>query len=461
MLDRLFNPTSIAIIGASANPAKSGSRFLKSLIDAKYTGRLYPINPTAGTIMGLESFKNIQDVPGEIDLAILAIPNSASLPAIADCAQKKVKFVIVHTAGFGETGAEGVEVQAEMVKLARESKMRLVGPNCMGIYSPEARIDTITSYLEDPRKKEPGSVAFVGQSGWGTETVIQEGLSRGLNYSKVISMGNQSDLTMAEYFAYLAHDPKTRVISAYMEGLKNGRDLIRVGRENASKKPIIIWKSGRTQAGAKAAASHTGSMASSNPILQAAFRQAGIISAESVSELLDYLVAFNSPYLPQGRRVGILVEAGGGAVAAADTCEREGLTVPPFSDTFRREITDYLLSLGAPKPATANPVDLVWPPYDETQKLIEKCLVMMFSEIDTLLWMTYFPLEDKKFAATVANIRDKVQKPLFVVPANQLTQLNALDIYARMGMPTFTRPEHAVKAISMLVKFVEENPQKV
>lgn len=460
MLERLFNPATVAIIGASTNPLKSGNRFLKGLIDAKYEGRLYPVNPKTEKIMNLESYKSIQDVPGEIDLAILAIPNSAALAAITECAKKKVKFVIVHTAGFGETGPEGREIQARMVEVARSNGMRIVGPNCMGIYSPEARFDTIMPHLDDPAKKESGRVAFVGQSGWGTETVIQEGLNRGLNFSKVISMGNQCDLTIAEYFEYLGADPKTEVIASYMEGLVDGRRLIQVAKEISSKKPIIVWKSGQTPAGAKAAASHTGSLASSDPILKAAFKQAGILSADSIFELLDYLVAFNSPYLPRGRRVGILVEAGGGAVAAADACEREGLILPRFSDGIRAEITGYLLKVGAPKPAAGNPVDLVWPPHGETPKIIQKCLEIMFSEIDTLLWMTYFPLADEKFAASVAEIRDKVKKPLFVVPANPLSQTQALRVYTRRGMPAFTRPEHAVKAISALVRFTEMSGRK-
>jgi len=240
-----------------------------------------------------------------------------------------------------------------------------------------------------------------------------------------------------------------------MEGLVDGRRLIQVAKEISSKKPIIVWKAGQTQSGAKAAASHTGSLASSDPILKAAFKQAGILSAASIFELLDFLVAFNSPYLPQGRRVGILVEAGGGAVAAADACEKEGLILPRFSDGIRTEITGYLLKVGAPKPAAGNPVDLVWPPYGETPEIIQKCLEIMFSEIDILLWMTYFPLADEKFAASVAEIRDKVKKPLFVVPANPMSQTQALRAYARRGMPTFTRPEHAVKAISALVRFAE------
>ncbi|MBW2093022.1 MAG: CoA-binding protein, partial [Deltaproteobacteria bacterium] len=289
MLDPLFNPSSVAIIGASNDSHKSGGMFLKSLLDHRFAGQLYPVNPRSPEVMGLKSYSNVNDIPGEVDLAIITIPAQAALGAIADCAGKGVKFVIIHSAGFGELGPEGKELEGKIVETAGAGGVRVVGPNCMGIYSPGAKINMVLPHLtavENP--PESGSVSFIGQSGWSTESMMIEGLQRGLRFSKVASIGNQIDLTASDYFEYFAADPKTKVIAAYLEGIKDGRRFLSLARRIAKKKPVIIWKSGRTEVGARAAQSHTGSLAVSDEVLHSAFKQSGIIRADTMYEVIDF-----------------------------------------------------------------------------------------------------------------------------------------------------------------------------
>ncbi|MBW2062564.1 MAG: CoA-binding protein [Deltaproteobacteria bacterium] len=454
MLDFLFNPLSVAVIGASNDAQKSGGRFLKSLIDHRFSGRIYPVNPKSSEVMGLKSYQSVQDIPGEVDLAISTIPAQITLEAVSDCAEKRVKFVIIHSAGFGELDAEGKALEARMVETARQGGTKIVGPNCMGLYSPDAKINMILPHLtavDSP--PENGAVAFIGQSGWSAESMIIEGLQRGLRFSKVASIGNQIDLTAADYLEYFAEDPQTKVITAYLEGIKEGRRLLSLARQVSKKKPIIIWKSGKTAAGARAAASHTGSLAVPDSILQAAFRQTGIIRADSIYEMIDFAVAFNATHLPPGRRVGILVEAGGGAVTAADACEDLDLEVPSFSGQAQEEIRQFMRQVKAPIPSTRNPVDLVWPPYGEFAQIIKRCIDIMSRECDVILWITYYPLDDENIASALAQIVAEAKIPLLAVPAYAVGQDNTLSIYTRKGMPAFSRPERAVKAIAALERF--------
>ena len=454
MLDRLFTPSSLAIIGASNNSQKSGGSFLKSLIDFHYAGRLYPVNPGASEVMGLKSYPSIGEIPEAVDLVIITIPSRAVPQTLRACVEKKVKFVIVHTAGFSEIGVEGKVLEAKLSEAIRGSETRVVGPNCLGLYCPQSRISTIMpSFTSSLGSKATGSVSFIAQSGWATESVIVEGYERGLRYNKILSIGNQCDLTTADYLEYLGSDPQTKVIMAYLEEIKDARRFLSIAKQVAAEKPVIIWKSGKTDAGARAAASHTGSLAGSYPILLNAFKQAGIISVDTICELIDMAVAFSSTYLPTGNRMGVLVEAGGGAVAAADACEKFGLTVPLFSSETQSAITTFLTDLGSPTPSPKNPVDLVWPPADKMDQIITTCIELMTGECDGILWITYHSLKDEAFADNILKLQDKLKKPIIPIPALPTTQTNGFAVYTRQGIPVFTRIERAAKAVSAMARF--------
>jgi len=238
-LKKLFQPESIAIIGASQDELKSGGMFVSGLLKDGYQGTVYPINRKETQIMSLKSYPNVLDVPGEIDLAVIAIPAPGVPQVISECAQKGVKFAVVHSVGFSELGAEGRELENRMVEAARRGGVRIVGPNCMGIFSAKGHINTIVPHARVTM--EPGNVAFVGQSGWVSENMTRVGSERGLRYSGIVSIGNQSDLTVEDFLEYFGNDPETKVFAAYIEGIKQPRRFLKLVEEISPRKPIIVW----------------------------------------------------------------------------------------------------------------------------------------------------------------------------------------------------------------------------
>ena len=457
-LELLFNPSSVALIGASKDMWKSGGFFLRSLVNHGFRGQVYPVNPRESEILGLRTYPSVLDIPGEIDLAIMTIPAQATEQAMLECAQKGVKFVVLHTAGDSETGDEGSELEDRVIQIARQGGVRVIGPNCMGIYSPQAKLNTIMPFIDLPEMgidlpMEMGNVAFVGQSGWASETFIISGYDRGRRLSRGISSGKQRDLDTVDYLEYFGADPNTRVIAAYVEGIKRGRELLRVAGEVSKRKPIIIWKAGRTAAGARAVASHTGSLAGSDLVYSSAFKQAGIIRAQNMEELIDFAVAFSCPYPPAGNHVGIIVEAGGGAVAAADACESLGLQISPFSKEVQDELGDYLREIKSPSYAVKNPVDLVWPPFSEYSRIVPRCLEIMAKAVDALLVVTYYPLTDERYAQGMKELEERVKKPLFIVPPYPTRQSEGLSNYTQKGIPAFPTPERAAKALAAFFEY--------
>ena len=448
-LDRLFNPSSLAVIGASKDEEKSGGRFLKGLIDSGFKGKLYPVNPNESEIMGLSSYSSVRDIPGEIDLALLSLPARIVPQVIADCSQKGVKFAIVHSAGFGELGIEGKGLEEKMLEFARQGGTRIIGPNCMGIYSPEANINTIL--FETAADDKVGPVAFVGQSGWVTENVIQLGYERGLRFSKAVSIGNQSDLSAEDLLEYFASDSNTSIISFYIEGFKRPREFLQLAKQVSKKKPVVVWKAGRTEVGARVVASHTGSLAGNNLILEAALAQGGAAMAQNLDELIDLIVGFTCPVLPRGRKVGILVEAGGGAAAGADAALTFGLEVPILSAENQRELEDRLKDSKLPISNLKNPVDIVWDFHDDGQVLMQ-CSRVILREVDALVVVTYENF-NSRFVEAVTAVRDETAKPIFVAPGHYADRRDGMSLLIQNGVPSFNIPERAIKAISTTLRY--------
>lgn len=454
--DRLFHPSSLAIVGASNNLHKSGGLFLKGLIDSGFRGKLHAVNPNEPDILGLKSYHSILDIPGEIDLAILAVPARIVPRIMAECSQKRVRFAIVHSAGFSELGAEGKELEKELLEKARQGGTRIIGPNCMGIYSPKARINTITYQVTS--EDEAGQVAFVGQSGWVTENVIHRGLESGLRFSKVVSIGNQSDLTIEDLLAYFAGDTETSVIAFYIEGIKRGRELLDLARQISSTKPVIIWKVGRSEVGVSAAASHTGSLAGNSVVTEAALTQSGVITAQNLEELIDLIIGFTCPVLPAGNRVGLLVEAGGGAVAGADAAQAHGLEVPALSPQTQQELVDRLKGIVPPFSRPRNPVDIVWAPADNPAKVYVDCSRIMLKEVNTIVMVSYAAFDDY-FTREVKGLRDETGKPILVIPGHPSMRRPGMSLLTQNGIPTFTIPERAIKTLAAMVRYANYRQQ--
>ena len=452
-LDALFNPTAVAIVGASRDERKAGGSFIKSLMSNGFEGSFYAVNPKETEIMGLKAYSSVSDIPGELDLVVITTPARAIPKVMVECAGKRVKAVIIFSAGFREAGAEGRALEKQVLDAAREGGTRIIGPNCMGVFNPEKGLNTIVAHTETSR--EGGHNSFIGQSGWASENFIVAGSDRGLRFSKVVSCGNQADLTVTDYLHYLGEDPQTRFIGAYMEGLAKGREFFRVAEDVSKRKPIAIWKAGKSNAGARAVASHTASLAGADGVWDAAFNQAGIIRAAQFYELVDFAAAFDSPHLPKGNRVGLIGEAGGGGSAGSDACEGAGLRVHEFSEALQRQLKDCLKGSAAPFSSVRNPVDLVSASHDGYSEFISQCVELMAPAVDALIFFTYQPLADNAFLDVLEKLRAKIKKPIVVVPGYATRQAPGMVQYIRRGLPALPTPERAARAIAALWQYAE------
>jgi len=333
-LEEILHPKSIAIVGASTHYRSQGHRFIRSLLEYRYQGEIYLVNPNYSEILGIKVYPTLIDIPGSIDYVISAVPASEVLNTLEDCSQKGVKCVHLYTARFSETGRpEAAELEQKILKRAKEKGIRLIGPNCMGLYDPRQGISWCEG-LPD----EGGAVGLAFQSSSAAEQLVKSASPRGIRFSKVIGYGNALDFNESDFLEYLSQDLETKLILMYVEGVKDGKRFFNTLQQAASTKPVIIIKAGRGKAGTRAVRSHTAALAGSMKIWEALIDQAGAISARDVSELIDLAVTFNSLPPIRGQGVGIAGGSGGATVLAADQCEEAGLDVVPLPMEIREEL---------------------------------------------------------------------------------------------------------------------------
>ena len=379
LLDRLFRPQAVAVVGASRAPGKIGHAVLVNLLASGFQGKIYPINPREDAIEGLKCYPRVGETPGPVDVAVVCVPAPAVAAVAEDCGRAGVGYLVVITAGFKELGEEGARVEAEMVARARASGMVLVGPNCQGVCCPKNRLYPWMPILFHP---SPGKVGYVSQSGNILNMLIGHAVNAGLGVSKAVSSGNEADVTTGEYYAYLAEDPDTEVIVSYVEGISDGRRFLEHARSVTARKPIVVLKGGRTQSGVSAARSHTGAMAVSERLFEAACRQAGIILTHSIEEAGVTAAAFVNRPLPRGKRVGIITGGGGLGVIAADFCTEIGLEVATLSGDTLGRLEELLPDWWVP----GNPVDLVAGlDFTVLKPVIE--ILMKSGEVDAVMFL--------------------------------------------------------------------------
>lgn len=326
--------------------------FLDALLRYDFPGKVYPVNPKGGEVSGLKIYSSLAEIPEPVDYVISCLPAPLVPELIRDSAAKKVKVVSIFTSGFRESGKEeGIKLEAEIGSLAREAGIRIIGPNCMGVYSPNAGLSFAADF-----PKEMGPVAFICQSGGNAIHFVRLASRRGVRFSKLVAYGNACNVDESDLLEYLTTDPETRIIAAYIEGVKDGHRFRQVMEKAAKAKPVIILKGGITEAGTKAAASHTGTLAGSDKAWDALLRQIGAIRVYSLEELIDMVVTFLYLSVPQGRRVGVVGVSGGAAVLATDEFAAAGFALPPLT----QEIRDQIRSLIGTDAGTSltNPVDL-------------------------------------------------------------------------------------------------------
>ncbi len=329
------------MVGASNNKTKDGTSFFASLLNSGFEGKVYPVNAGESEILGIRSYPKVSAIPGPLDYVIVSVPARFIPELLDDCAAKGVKAVQIFTAGFREAGTdEGHWLEEEVVKRARRGKFRLIGPNCIGIYNPSINLDSWQL------SGKAGSVALISQSGGLAYRVTHAAMSRGVGFSKAVSYGNGSDLDSTDFLEYFWADPDTKIIGIYIEGVRDGRRLFKLLQQVSKTKPVVIWKGGKTIAGAGVTASHTGSLAASETIWEALSKQAGIAKVDNLEALADTLLAFHFLGGFRGRNAGILCGlsrgGGGDSVSATDACASLGLEVPPFSAETHRELAAIL-----------------------------------------------------------------------------------------------------------------------
>ncbi len=350
-MEKLLNPASVAVVGASTDPSKVGFAVLRNLVSGGFPGPIYPINPKASELQGLRCYPSIGAVPGPVDLAVIVVNKEQALPVLRQCAHQGVPAAIVITAGFGETGAEGRRLQEEMGQIARQHQMTLLGPNCLGLINPWNRLNAAFGQPLD----EPGPIAVISQSG-ALITAIQDMATRSrIGFSLLASLGNKASLDEVDFVNYLQHDSRTTVITAYLEDVTRGQEFMRTAERISKKKPIIVLKAGRTEAGARAAASHTGSLAGSDSAYESAFERCGVIRVHSIEGLFDVAGALAWLPLPRGPRTAIITNAGGPGIMMSDALEMTGLAMASLSP----ELADRLRQVLPPAASVRNPIDVL------------------------------------------------------------------------------------------------------
>ncbi len=448
-LDKFFNPKSVAVIGASKQRGKVGFSILEALKDG-YKGEIYPINPNEQEIMFLKVYRSVLEVKEPIDLAVIAVPKEVVTKVLKECVKKRVEAVVIVTSGYSEIGDRKAE--EELLKTIKGSKTRIIGTNCLGVYDGSSQVDTL--FLPESKLRRPleGSISFISQSGAFGSTLLDLIADQKIGIAKFISYGNQADLKDVDFLDYLGQDEKTKVIVMYMEGVSDGRKFMEVARKVSAKKPVIIFKSGKTQKGSEAAASHTGSLAGSYNVYKAAFRQSGILEAETIEDIFDFAKALEKQPVAKGAKIAVVTNGGGFGVIASDALVESKLELPEFSAESVEALKKVLPGYGT----VHNPLDLVG---DADQERYRGALEILIKDknIDGIIVISLFQTVslNPSVIDVISEIKNKTKKPIVVcATGGEFTRRCLADLDAK-GIPTYITPERAVKAMASLVRYGE------
>ncbi|MBN1138237.1 MAG: acetate--CoA ligase family protein [Anaerolineae bacterium] len=447
-LKALFEPASVAVIGASSSPSKLGYAVLKNLVEGGYTQRgvVFPINPTAKEILGCPAYPSVLDVPDPIDLAVILVPHPHVPSVLRACGQKGIPAAIVISAGFRESGMKGVEREHELVAIAREFNIRIVGPNCLGVIDTFTPLNASFAAVTPPR----GPMAFMSQSGALGAAILDWAQAGRLGLSKFVSLGNKADVNEIDLLRAWADDKHTRVILIYSEELANGQEFIHTAREVTRLKPVIAIKSGVTPSGVRAVSSHTGSLAGSEQAYHAAFRQAGVLQASSLESLFDIALGIGYQPLLQGDRIAIVTNAGGPGILAADALERAGLTLARFELETIKTLKQHLSDTAS----AANPVDVLGDASPDRYRFALET-VIADPNVDGLLAMLVplAALDVKAMAEAVAALSDETQKPVLACFMGETLMADGIDILRSHDVPNYSFPEPAASVFRAMAEY--------
>jgi acetyltransferase len=456
MINLFFQPTSVAVIGASSNPAKLGHAVVHNLIDGGYSrkGKVFPINLKASEILGLKAYPSVLEVPEAIDLAVLVIPYPYVPAALKECGEKGIPAAIVISAGFRESGMQGINREKELIEIAKDYNIRLIGPNCLGV------IDTYTPLNASFAAGTPpkGPLAFMSQSGALGTAILDLALAGRYGLSKFVSLGNKADVDEIDLLRAWCEDPDTKVIMIYSEGMSNGQEFIKAGSEVSRVKPIVAIKSGVTQAGSRAVSSHTGSLAGSEQAYQAAFNQAGVLRAKSLETMFDIALALGyQPMLP-GDNIAIITNAGGPGILATDALERAGLSLTRFDLKTKRALEAVLPDAAS----AANPVDVLGDALADRYVFALENVAADPNVDGILVLMTPQAMtEIEATAEAVGKLSQELDKPILSSFMGEARMSKGIDILEEYGVPNYPFPERAADAIRAMSEYRQIKERKI
>jgi acyl-CoA synthetase (NDP forming) len=446
-LEALFHPGSVAVVGVPRG-MKTGKLFLLALLDMGFPGPIYPVHPQAEEIDGLRAYPSVSAIPGPVDLAIVLVPHNSALSVIRECAAKGVRGAVLFTAGYKETGTEeGRALEEELVDVARSSGMRLIGPNCMGLYCPKTGLSFFPQL-----SKEPGPVGIISHSGSLTNILGRLASQKGIRFSKVVSLGNECDLTSADFLMYLGRDPETRLIGAYLEGIKNGPLFFKALRNASLMKPVILWKLGMTPEGGRAAASHTGALAGSREIWEGLVRQGGAIPVVGFEAWVDALMGFALLTSRLGDRMAIISGPGGLAVSAAEACGSAGLRMAELSSKTRSSLAGIVPPTGT---SLMNPIDVGLTASLDMDIYIQSARTIAADPgVDAVIvvGIGLTPETNLLYTESMIQAREDFQKPFVIVNIPGF-EPGFARTFCEAGLPFFETAERAMGTYSMVRRY--------
>jgi len=451
-LNSFFSPRSVAVIGVSRDQKKVGHVIYRNFLEGSFSGKVFPVNPKEDKILGRKCYSSVTRIKKRIDLAVIAIPASFVPGALEDCGKARTKAVIIVTGGFKEIGRGDLE--NTLARIGKKYNMRIIGPNCLGVFVPGTGVDTVFLPRFKLGRPKSGDIAFITQSGAVGSVVVDWMSRKGYSISKFISYGNAVDIDEADLIEYLVNDKKTKVICAYFEGVKEGRKFFDITKKVAGRKPIIVLKGGTTSAGTRAVSSHTGSLAGSSEVYAAAFKQAGVVQADDMEDLFNFARSLSCHPKPRGNRVQIITDGGGFGVLLADNIIENGLRLAKMDKksitSLQKKMPHYVV--------IKNPIDLIGDADVERYQLALKAAVNDPNvDIIGLIVLLQVPRLGGEIVDTVINAVKTSDKPIFVISAGGEYTEVLKKTMEQSGIPTFSYPQNAARAMKVLYEFGEES----
>jgi len=446
-MDKFFSAKHVAIIGVSRDTRKVGHVIFRNFVDEGFRGKFYVVNNTADAILGHPAYKSVLDVPARLDLAIVAVPAEASIQVVDECGRKGIKNVIIVTAGYREEG--NMELDKRLEETLKKWKIRCVGPNCLGTFDAYTKLDTLFLPRYRLRRPPEGRLSFVCQSGAVGSSILDLATSQGYGFSKFVSYGNAMNTDESDLIEYLGKDSKTKVICLYIEGAVSGKKFLKTCRAVTRRKPIVALKGGRTEEGSKAAISHTGSLAGSADVYSAVFRQAGVLEVFSLEEMFEVAKVLEKAQKPAGNRIMAITNGGGYGILSTDAIVQNGMKLASLSGVSRERVRKEL-----PRVHTENPMDLLGDASTEGYKTALD-IAVNDKNVDVVLLIILYqtPLVTPEIVDIVVEYNDMKKKPIVVVSAGgEFTEVLKQNLESN-GIPNYTYPENAIRAVRRLVEY--------